>query len=131
MKSGKSGILLIISVEVLIAVSKVDFGPLILFNQSSSTGLETSQMFVSGYNLLATPSTTTMVFCNRRRGVCVGILNLSVISNNWANKFPPEISLIDWPKIGSPTDLNAWANSSLDASWGTKPAWKWTSATLL
>jgi len=35
------------------------------------------------------------------------MLNFSVISNNWANKLPPEISLIDCPNMGSPTDLKA------------------------
>ena len=57
-----------------------------------------------------------------RTGLDASNRDLSVISNSCANKLPPEMSLIDCPNIGSPTDLNAWANSSLDASWGTKPA---------
>ena len=122
---------LIISADVFKAVSKVDLGLFKFFNQSSSTGLETSQIFVSGYSLRATPSTTTIVFCNNRSGGWVAMLNFSVISNNWANKLPPEISFIDCPNIGSPTERNAWANSSFEASRGTKPAWKWTSATFM
>jgi len=66
----------------------------------------------------------TIVFCNSKSGVCVGILNFSVISKSWANRFPPEISFIDCPKIGSPTDLKACANSSLEALCGIKPASK-------
>ena len=38
------------------------FGLLISLSQSSKTGLDTSQIFVSGFNFLATPSTTTIVF---------------------------------------------------------------------
>ena len=64
-------------------------------SQLYKTGLETCQIFVSGHSFLDTPSTTTIVFCKRSSGVCVGILNFSVISKSCANKFPPEISLID------------------------------------
>ena len=46
---------LIISADVVIAVSIVDLGPFKFFNQFSKTGLETSQIFVSGYSFLATP----------------------------------------------------------------------------
>ena len=65
------------------------------FSQSSKkTGLETSQILVSGYSFLATPSTTTIVFCNSSKGGWVAMLNFSVISKSWANKFPPDIFLI-------------------------------------
>ena len=59
------------------------------------------------------------------------MLNFSVISNSCLRSFPPEISFTDWPKIGSPIDLNAWANSSTLTFLGTNPAITWTSATFL
>ena len=82
-------------------------GLLVFLIHPSKTGFETSLIFVSGYSFLATPSTTTIVFWRSKSWGCVDILNFSVISNNCASKLPPEISLIVWPKIGSPTDLNA------------------------
>ena len=44
------------------------------------------------------------------------------MSNNCLSNFPPEISLTDWPKIGSPMDLRAWASSSTLTFFGTRPA---------
>ena len=60
----------------------VDFGLLTSLIQFSKIGFETSHMFVSGFSFLATPSTTTIVFCSNSNCGWVLILNFSVISNN-------------------------------------------------
>ena len=52
----------IISLENSTVLLIADSGPLTLLIDVSKTGLDTSQMLVSGSNFLATPSTTTIVF---------------------------------------------------------------------
>ena len=51
--------------DVLFKVSVIVFiGSFVSLNQFSSTGLDVVHIFVLGFNFLATPSTTTIVFCN-------------------------------------------------------------------
>ena len=51
--------------DVFSIVSLIVFnGSFVSFNQFSKTGFEVVQIFVSGLSCLATPSTTTIVFCN-------------------------------------------------------------------
>ena len=62
--SGNSGNLLITSVVLFKPSLKVLIGSLVSLSQVSKTGFEVSHILVFGFNFLATPSTTTIVFCN-------------------------------------------------------------------
>ena len=94
-----------------------------------TTGRDVSHMFIAGFRLRPTPSTTTMVRCSRISSVRVSIPKRSVTSNRCASSRAIEIRVASWPKIGSPTERSAWAKASVSRSRGTYPASKCTSAT--
>ena len=59
-------------------------------------------MFICGFRLRATPSTTTIVRCSRISSVRVCIPKRSVTSKRCASSRAIEIRVASWPKIGSP-----------------------------
>ena len=73
-------------------------------------------MLSCGSSFLATPSTTTIVFCSITSSTLVVISNRAVMSNSSVRSFAIEIwsAVREW--MGSPMARIAWAKSSTRCS---------------
>ena len=101
------------------AFSSLPAGPRWRAIHSPTTGSAVLHMSSLGSIERATPSTTTMVFCNSNNSGRVRMSKMPVTSNNSANRRAIEISSAVRLWIGSPMARIAWAKFSTEWWRGT------------